>query len=131
MINVTNENSNSATAIPENIKQNAINDLENSDLTKKIKKIKIDDESPLRPKRDRSTSFNIENKMENENENPSKSQKLKRNKTVVLDTKKKYRVKFKNDFVKIINVESYKKYNIDVSTNEENGETTKCRCLIF
>ena len=41
MINVTNENSNSATAVPENIKQNAINDLENSDLTKKIKKTSL------------------------------------------------------------------------------------------
>jgi len=62
-----------------------------------------------------------------------KNNKLMRNKTVSLaDSKKKARVKFKKEFVSIVVVESYKKYNVDMSYNDsESNETTKCRCLVF
>lgn len=61
------------------------------------------------------------------------NQKLMRNKTVsLMDSNKKSKVKFKKDFVQIIQVESYKKYNVDMSYNEgETNESTKCRCIIF
>jgi len=62
-----------------------------------------------------------------------KNNKLIRNKTVSLaDSNRKIRVKFKKDFVTTIVVESYKKYNVDMSYNDtETGEKTKCRCVIF
>jgi hypothetical protein len=160
MINVTNDPNENSTTPTENLKQqiNTINDLENSEVTKKINKIKNEESSPLKPKRDdrsRSPSLSIkENKSENKSEKKIKSEKsekslnksvnksqisnspkLIRKKTVIVDVKdakKKLRVKFKNDFVQIVAVESYKKYNIDVSTNEgDYRESTKCRCLIF
>jgi len=59
--------------------------------------------------------------------------KFQRNKTVCLNNKKgKNRVKFKKNFVTTIVVESYKKYNVDMSFNDiEGNEGAKCRCLIF
>jgi len=62
-----------------------------------------------------------------------KNNKLMRNKTVSLaDSKKKVRVKFKRDFISTVEVESYKRFNVDMSNNEsETNESTKCRCLIF
>jgi hypothetical protein len=159
MINVTNEPNENSTTPTENLKQqiNTINDLENSEVTKKKNKIKLNDESQsqspaLKAKRDdrsRSPSISIkENKSEkkiksekslnksvNKSQSQSNSPKLKRNKSIIIETKdvkKKLRVKFKNDFVHMVAVESYKKFNIDVSTNEgDNRESTKCRCLIF
>ena len=133
-MNVSNENTTTPT---ENLKQiNGTQDLENSELTKKINKINIEESPNLKPKQRSTSNIDIrtENKIitENEKENMAKSQKLKRNKTVCLETKKKFRVKFKNDFVQTIAVESYKKYNVDMSNNDgESGETTKCRCEIF
>jgi hypothetical protein len=55
------------------------------------------------------------------------------NKKVALsESNKKNRVKFKKNFVDMVVVESYKKYNMDMSYNDaEPNESTKCRCLIF
>jgi len=62
-----------------------------------------------------------------------KNSKIIRNKTLSLaDSNKKARVKFKRDFISTVEVESYKKYNEDMSNSEsEAHETTKCRCLVF
>lgn len=69
----------------------------------------------------------------NKDKDKDKLPKLNRNKTISVSTiKKKIGVKFKKDFIQTVSVESYKKYNIDMSTNDqESHETTKCRCLIF
>jgi hypothetical protein len=52
-----------------------------------------------------------------------------------INKKNKKKVSFKPDkvFVEVINVESYKKYNIDNVYNEpaEAEETTRCKCIIF
>jgi hypothetical protein len=42
-------------------------------------------------------------------------------------------VSFKDkNFLDVVNVESYKKYNVDMSYNEpEHEDTTRCKCLIF
>jgi hypothetical protein len=42
-------------------------------------------------------------------------------------------VTFKDkNFLDVVNVESYKKYNVDMSYNEpEHEETTRCKCLIY
>ncbi len=47
--------------------------------------------------------------------------------------KPKKRVVWKSQkFVDMVDVESYRKYNVDMSYNEpEQQETTRCRCLIF
>jgi hypothetical protein len=40
---------------------------------------------------------------------------------------------FKKKFAEVVIVESYKKYNVDLSYNDpvSQGETTRCRCQIF
>jgi hypothetical protein len=45
---------------------------------------------------------------------------------------KKRRVVFSKNWLDVVHVESYKKYNIDVSTNEpETNNIVRCKCLIF
>ena len=46
---------------------------------------------------------------------------------------KEKKVKFKKNFLQVINVESWKKYNLDNSNSEpvKKGEKIHCRCLIF
>ena len=43
---------------------------------------------------------------------------------------KKKKVTFKKKFVDIVNIESYKKYNLNKSLNND-SEDTKCSCIIY
>lgn len=63
----------------------------------------------------------------------SKTIKGKSNNLIKANKRMKKKVNFKeNNFLDIVLVESYKKYNVDMSYNEsEKGETTRCRCSIF
>jgi hypothetical protein len=55
------------------------------------------------------------------------------NKTNMVPKKpKKRRVQFSRNYLDVVYVESYKKYNIDVSMNgQDQGDIIRCRCLIF
>ena len=43
---------------------------------------------------------------------------------------KKKKLTFKKKFVDIVNIESYKKYNLNKSLNND-SEDTKCSCIIY
>jgi hypothetical protein len=64
---------------------------------------------------------------------PSNSTKKARSKSnLTVNKKQKRRVAFEKNFVNITYVESYKKYNVDMSYNDpEPQETTRCRCIII
>ena len=134
-----NENNNDNDNDNLNEYNNIINYLENSEVTKKINLMKIsDDSTPNRPQRDTLRSFN-EIKDNNDNDNDNNNNKnnlinksLKKNKNGTKENKKKFRVKFNKELVQIISVESFKKYNIDVSSNESNFRNgSKSSCLIY
>jgi hypothetical protein len=45
---------------------------------------------------------------------------------------KRRRVVFNKNFVEIVNVESYKKYNVDISEmNNDQHEKVTCKCMIY
>ena len=43
----------------------------------------------------------------------------------------KKRVKFKDDFVSVIEIQSYKKFNVPIYLNSNNNCSLKCSCEIF
>ncbi len=56
---------------------------------------------------------------------------IKRKQSVSKKTKKR-RVMFNKNYLDVVYVESYKRYNIDVSSNgPEQNENVRCRCSIF
>lgn len=59
------------------------------------------------------------------------SKNLKRKQSVMKKGKKK-RVTFSKNYLDVVYMESYKRYNVDVSTNgQEQNEIVRCRCSIF
>ena len=117
----------------------SLNELESSSVLRR-KKTETGENSTtkLGLTTDKSTSNNktlnsSENRESKSKKKEKESQKLIRNKTMNLpQQKKKSGVKFKKDFIQTINVESYKKYNMDMSNNEsESNQSVKCRCEIF
>lgn len=137
MINANN--SNSIQIIPA-ANRKFSNSVMDSSLTKKKKKTDNADTSNTKlGHSDKSTnkslsSSDVKAEMQIKKEiTKSPNNKLTRNKTVAVgEANKKNRVKFKKDFVSTVVVESYKKYNVDMSYNDtETNESTKCRCLIF
>lgn len=136
MINV---NTTSSVQIVNQLKRSIANEGEGSpSKSPKKRKSETDTSNNKFGSTDKSTSksmssSDIKREPKNKKESNANNQKLMRNKTVsLLDSNKKTRVKFKKDFVQTIQVESYKKYNVDMSYNDsESTETTKCRCSIF
>ena len=91
---------------------------------------------------DKKTSYGVNNSNtslspDKRSRSPSISSKKIKPKSTLggINKKNKKKVSFKPDkvFVEVINVESYKKYNIDNVYNEpaEAEETTRCKCIIF
>jgi hypothetical protein len=65
------------------------------------------------------------------NSPPVNSKNLMRKQTAIKKGKKK-RVTFNKNYLDIVNVESYKRFNVDVSINgQEQNEIVRCRCSIF
>lgn len=86
---------------------------------------------------DNSNPENVSREKKNRSRSPSvSSKKMRNNKSNNLaekNKKMKKRVNFREkNFLEVVIVESYKKYNVDMSYNEpDSEETTRCRCLIF
>ena len=64
--------------------------------------------------------------------------KMLRNNSIKLEfdnDRKKKKVSFKSKLAEIINVECWKKYNVDISENDEkiykDNDDTKCNCEVF
>ncbi len=136
MINANNSNSIQITPTKTKLSNSVIE----SSLTKKKKKTENDTSNTRLGQSDKSTSkslstsdVNAEMQIKKEIPKSPKNNKITRNKTVALgESNNKNSVKFKKDFVNTVVVESFKKYNVDMSYNEaEPDESTKCRCFIF
>jgi len=135
MINTNNPNSTPLVSIN---KKSSSSVMESSLSKKKNKAENSDTSNTKLGNTDKSTNKSLstsdvkgDNKIKKETlKSPNK---LTLNKTVALsESNKKNRVKFEKNFVHVVAVESYKKYNMDMSYNDaEQNESTKCRCLIF
>lgn len=77
-----------------------------------------------------SSSINLEFK----GGNKSKNKKKTHSSTGNVSKQNKKRVVFKKNIAEIINVECWKKYNMDISESvgdDSDKDKTKCTCLIF
>ena len=97
---------------------------------------KTDNKSPSRGE-DRKSGVNLSEDKRNLSVSPNTSGKRMRGKSGIAvggsGKKSTKSVVFKDkNFLDIVNVESYKKYNVDMSYNEpEHEETTRCKCFIY
>lgn len=103
---------------------------------------KINDRSPSKILENRTTTLQFSNSShlslsptKNNNIKSSSPSGNKRNRSKVdIDSNKiKKKVTFKEkNFLDIVSVESFKKYNVEMSYNEnESNETTRCKCIIY
>jgi hypothetical protein len=102
---------------------------------------KINDRSPSKILENRTTNLHFSNSShlsmspsKNNNVNTTSPNKRNRSKIDIADSNKiKKKVTFKEkNFLEIVSVESFKKYNVEMSYNEgEGNETTRCKCIIY
>jgi len=102
---------------------------------------KINDRSPSKILENRTTNLHFSNSSHlslspSKNNNIKTSSPNKRNRSNIdmADSNKiKKKVTFKEkNFLEIVSVESFKKYNVEMSYNEnESNETTRCKCIIY
>ena len=84
----------------------------------------------------KSGSINLEfnnNNISNNSKKPKQKQSLTRDSSTQPFKIKKNNVIFKKNFLEVINVECWKKYNSDISEtpSSKSKEQTKCTCIIF
>jgi hypothetical protein len=122
---------------PENINQN---DGDNSSINK-INKSSTSEYGTSQTKISNQEKLNLnEEKKQNGDSISKKSNSVGPSTTIKFQNKpnqaqkrpKRRRVQFNKNYLDVVYVESYKKYNIDVSMNgQEQSDIVRCRCLIF
>jgi len=122
---------------PENINQN---DGDNSS-NYKINKSNNSDNGTIQTKISSPDKLNLNEEKKQNPESISKngnsvgassSFKLQNKPNQVNKRSKRRRVQFNKNYLDVVYVESYKKYNIDVSLNgQEQNDIVRCRCCIF
>jgi len=122
---------------PENINQN---DGDNSS-NYKINKSNNSDNGTLQTKISSQDKFNLNEEKKQNGDSISKNRNsggvsssfiLQNKPNQVNKRSKRRRVQFNKNYLDVVYVESYKKYNIDVSLNgQEQNDIVRCRCIIF
>jgi hypothetical protein len=113
-----NQKSDAESSMAKSKRRSDISDLSNMKTQIYEKSTIVVDQSTDNKERERKKSKPTLNRSKTKSESNKKSRK---------------KVTFKErNFLDIVNVESYKKYNANMSFNEPGSEeTTRCRCLIF